>query len=502
MRFIVTIALVGLVTACEQPTPSNDGTAPDYTGLTPCEPPNRPGLRSLFAESLCGTVTVFEDREAAAGRTIDLNVMVIRATAPAPRPDPVFFLAGGPGQAATMAGPPLFSRLRDLRRERDVVLVDQRGTGQSNSLACETETEGLDALGTQLDELAQIQIDSMKRCLAEYDADPSLYSTPIAMDDLDEVRRELGFDHINLYGISYGTRAALVYLRRHEASVRSVILDGVVPLSMSIPENVALDAQTAFDRMLDACREQSACNGAFPQLQTQFAALLRQLEAKPEAVTLEHPRTGEPFDAVIEARLVTRVIRAALYDRHLTSLLPLSIREAHRGNFQPLVGVAYAIGGDGDSPAAMSFGMMTSVLCSEDMTLASGANPAPDFDNPVYDSIEPLCRFWPIGEIPENYFDPVRSDVPTLLVSGTLDPITPPKYGIEAEATLSNSTHVIVPGVGHGATVHGCLPDVVARFLDDPRPHDLQAACASDLARPPFFTRLTGPAHPQAITDD
>ncbi|MDZ7684876.1 MAG: alpha/beta fold hydrolase [Gammaproteobacteria bacterium] len=270
MRLILTIALLCVAAACEKTTPVADTLAPDYAQLGPCEPPDRPGLRNLFAESLCGTVTVFEDREAGAGRTIDLNVMVIRATSPAPRPDPVFFLAGGPGQAATTAGPPVFAALRQLRQERDVVLVDQRGTGKSNSLACRTNTEGLDALGTQLDELAQIQIERMKRCLAEYDADPALYSTPIAMDDVDEVRRELGFDRINLYGISYGTRAALVYLRRHESSVRSLIIDGVVPLTMAIPENVALDAQAAFDRMVGDCREQPACNAAFPRLEARI----------------------------------------------------------------------------------------------------------------------------------------------------------------------------------------------------------------------------------------
>ena len=315
------------------------------------------------------------------------------------------------------------------------------------------------------------------------------------MDDLNEVREKLGYEKINLYGISYGTRAALVYLRRHEPTVRSMIIDSVVPLTMTIPKNVALDAQSSFAILVEDCKSQPGCNEAFPDLHNHLRELVQRLQNSPEEVSVLHPRTGIMMTGPLDPVLIGRVIRSILYNRTLSRLLPLAIEEAWAGNYQPMSTLGYAFTGDEDE-LGMSMGMMASVLCSEDMTLISEPNHTDDFDNAIFQMLKPVCKFWPKGDIPPSYFDAVVSDVPVLLTSGELDPITPPKYGTEAALTLSNSRHLIVAGVGHAASVNGCLPKLMNTFLEDIDPTNLDASCANKLKRLPFFTSFAGALGP------
>lgn len=487
---LLPIAFLGalLLPGCER-AQEGQTYAPNYEALGQCERPTRPILTSIVAGSLCGTISVFEDRDAQAGRKIDLNVMVIPAFDRLPQPDPVFFLAGGPGQAATEFGPYVAQRLFRLRQDRDIVLVDQRGTGKSNALDCVPDTDITEDITLPIEQIVEHQIESVRNCLATIDASPALYTTPVAMDDLNEVRERLGFGEINLFGISYGTRAALVYMRRHGETVRSALLDGVVPLTMRIPQNVAVDAQTAFDSVVGDCSKSPTCNEAFPDLRGDFDTLLDHL-ATPQPFTFVHPHTGVPEAGILHRVTVTRLLRGVLYDRTLSSLIPLAIHEAAAANYQPLVTLGSSFYGD-ENP--MSIGMTASVLCSEDMQLTDGPNDhALDFDNEIYRMLAPICEFWPRGDLPDNYFDAVSSDVPTLLTSGALDPITPPAYAIEAMQTLSNSMHIIVPGVGHSAVFAGCMPDLVVDFIETADPKSLDDACTADLKRPPFFTRFTG----------
>ena len=498
MKLAVNFAVVGLfISGCESDVDRSLAVTPNYDLLSQCERPREARRSAIVSVSLCGSISVFENRETRTGRKIDLNIMLIPASTAVVKPDPIFFLAGGPGQSAVHTGPFLFPRLDKLRRERDIVLVDQRGTGKSNSLACEFESE-FDLLDVTLDEAAALQVENLERCLGEYQADPALYTTPIAMDDLDQVREALGYKKINLMGISYGTRAALVYLRRHEDSVRSMVLDSVVPLTMSIPANIAIDAQAAFETLLADCRAQVGCEAAFPQLRDHFSELIYRMRQSPPTITIAHPRTGERTTGTLEPGIINRLIRAVMYDRTLSTLLPLAIEQAYDGNFQPLMTMAYAFTGDGST---LSAGMMASVLCSEDMRRVSQPKNSADFDNAIYSSLEPTCRFWPIGEIPESYFEPVTSDVPVLLLSGILDPVTPPKYGWEAARTLSNSEHIVVPGVGHGTSLQGCIPKLLHEFFNNPDPGSLNASCVSDLSRPPFFTSFAGASYDVISSD-
>ena len=475
-----------LLTGCER---ESHVYAPNYDFLTPCERPDRVEATAIVTESRCGTVTVFEDRVAQIGRKIDLNVMVIPAYDRLPKPDPIFFLAGGPGQAATEMGPFVAMRLAGIRQERDIILVDQRGTGSSNALDCEEEDNDFDVMSLSIDEMLDEHLELMRSCLAELDANPALYTTSIAMDDLNEVRETFGFEKINLFGISYGTRAALVYMRRHETSVRSALLDGVAPLTMVIPKNVAVDASLAFQSILRDCANSATCSRAFPDLEAEFDALLASLNP-PSEFTFTHPRTGEMEAGVLHKLMVTRILRGVLYDRTLSSLVPFAIHRAAAGDFQALVTLGISFYSEESS---MSAGMTASVLCAEDMTLVTNAGDAGTrFDNEIYHSLAPVCEFWPKGAVAADYFEAVESDVPVLLTSGKLDPITPPAYAFEAMRTLSNSEHVIVPGVGHGAVFDGCMPGVIKEFFVTADPAGLDTTCAADLRRPPFFTRFTG----------
>ena len=270
----------------------------------------------------CGKVQVFEDRDERAGRTIDLNVVVLPALKSSANPDPLLFLAGGPGIGATELIKRIRTAFRLVNRERDIVLVDQRGTGSSNPLDCEYDDLDFESrfeVEPNL-ELLRACADSLAR-----NADLTLYTTSIAMDDLDEVRAALGYEEINLYGGSYGTRAALEYMRRHGQRVRSVVLDGVAPTDMSIPRYFGQDSQRALDMMFADCRADSVCSVSFPDLEGRFYGLLDRLEQHPEEVTLADPFTGEETTAVMQRESVATLARAVLYNSTLTSLLPLLI---------------------------------------------------------------------------------------------------------------------------------------------------------------------------------
>lgn len=456
--------------------------------LTPCQQEVHASIQYLVDKSLCGKIEVFENRDSSSGRKISLNVMVIPARISKPAPDPIFFLAGGPGQSAVSTGPYVFRQLTALSRDRDIVLVDQRGTGRSNSLACNSSFSG-DTFSVTLDEALAGQLGALRECLTTLEADTTQYTTPIAMDDLNEVRQILGYDRINLIGISYGTRAALVYLRRHPATVRTMILDAVAPTTMVIPANVAADAQSAFNLVIKDCNQSPSCQAAFPNLSEHLDALINRLKAEPELIHFTHPMTGKRLEAYLEAPIINRIIRSVLYDRTLSRLLPLAIEEVYKKNYTPFVTFGFL---NTDEDMAISTGMMASVLCAEDMQLQRKTTTAAQFDNPLMEILTSVCTFWPHKTVDPDYFQPVTSDAPTLLLSGMLDPITPPRYAKEAHAFLSNAEHIIVPGAGHSTLLNGCVPRIVEQFIESASMQGISTSCTENILRPPFFTDFAG----------
>jgi pimeloyl-ACP methyl ester carboxylesterase len=441
-------------------------------------------------DAYCGTLSVFENRETRAGRRIALNIIVLPALGNGAEPEPLFFLAGGPGQGAAKLAREVRELFRKVQRDRDIVLVDQRGTGKSNPLNCRSENNSL----REVTESEEASLARLRTCLEGYDADVRLYTTTIAMDDLDDVRAHLGYERIHLYGGSYGTRAALVYVRQHGDRVRSIILDGVAPTDMRLPLYSSRDAQRALDKLLADCEADTPCRTAHPDLSPRVRALLQRLEASPPRVRIVNPRTGVPEDIVVEARVVASVIFGALYSPLTASLVPTLVAHAEQNNFHSLFALAYA----GDGGENMSVGMQLSVLCSEDASRVTAADVAREaggsvFSTHLFGGQLKACEMWPRGHVDAAYYEPVVSDVPALILSGDVDPVTPPGWGDEVAKHLKNARHVAVPATGHGVVATSCGQTMVREFLERGSAADLDTNCITSIRRPPFVVSPAGP---------
>jgi pimeloyl-ACP methyl ester carboxylesterase len=446
-----------------------------------------------ITDAYCGTFTVFEDRAAGKGRTIDLNIVVLPALAADSKPDPLFFLAGGPGQGAAKMARGLRQLFRRVQTTRDIVLVDQRGTGKSNPMDCPSDDESL----KQLNETDEVGLERIKTCLASINpsADPRFYTTTIAMDDLDDVRGYLGYDQINVYGGSYGTRAALVYLRQHEPRVRTVVLDGVAPTDMRLPLFFARDAQRSLDHLVADCAADAVCSKKFPDFGARIVALFARLSKTPAHVRLVHPRTGLAEEIDVDARFVANTLAGALYSPLMSSLLPELVIRAEGNDFQGML--ALAMMGESASDE-MSLGMQLSVVCAEDYPRiapdeAQRASAGTVFAGHLLTARMRACEFWPRGAVDAAYYQPVTSAVPTLVLSGEIDPVTPPSWGQSVADHLSKSRHIVAPATGHGVVTSACGMKMIREFIDAGSVDGLDVSCVQSLRRPAFFLLPAGP---------
>jgi pimeloyl-ACP methyl ester carboxylesterase len=473
------LALAGAGIACGTGSPS----ATDR--LRPCTIDEGP------TDAFCGRFDVFENRQAGQGRTIALKIVVLPALSNAPRPDPLFFLAGGPGQGAARMARDVRAAFGRVQATRDVVLVDQRGTGDSNGLECAPDGDTLSSMS----ESDAIGLARLRTCLAGYDADTRFYTTPIAMEDLDDVRRFLGYDRINIYGGSYGTRAGLVYLRQHHDQVRAIVLDGVAPPDMRLPLYFARDAQRALDRLLADCAATASCGGKYPRLAKRVRALFARLETDPVVVSVTHPRTGAPEDLRVSAELLAGLVTGALYSPMTAAMVPELLVRAEANDFQGLLALATLGEAAGEN---MSTGMQLSVICAEDVPRIAPGDAERETAGTVFarhlltSRMKP-CEFWPAGSIAASYYEPVRSDVPALVLSGDVDPVTPPTWGAQVSAHLSRALHLTVPATGHGVLGTGCGQRLVAAFIERGSVDGLDTSCVTSLKRPPFFLSPAGP---------
>jgi pimeloyl-ACP methyl ester carboxylesterase len=378
--------------------------------------------------------------------------------------------------------------LARLGQRRDVVLVDQRGTGRSAPLDCGQEPAAL-----PLRELAdpQRQVQRARACLRQLQALPHgdlrHYTTTLAMADLDAVRQALGAERINLVGASYGTRAALEYLRVYPRQVRRMVLDGVAPPDMALPEASAPDAQAAFDALLQACEQAPACRERHPGLRQTWRTLLAGL---PRPVRVPHPLTGRDEDLLLTRDMLLAMVRTALYTPATASALPAALDEAAAGRLAPLVGLSSALGAArGD--AALAQGMHFSVVCAEDEPGAAPIAPAADFGVGLATLYREVCAFWPRAEVSADFRRMPLAQVPVLLLSGGIDPATPPRHAERVAAALgANARHEVVPQAGHGLLALPCVRDAVFRFIDAADAAQalrVDAGCARDIPRPPVF---------------
>ena len=450
--------------------------------LKPCR------LEGIDEALFCGKLTVFENRETRTGRTIGLNVVVLPAFDQKTKAEPLFDLAGGPGASSAdgagfYAGPG-----KDYRRRHDVVCVDQRGTGKSNRLAISRDKTP----SYYLSEMYPVDYVREMRDVLEQRADLTKYTTSIAMDDLDDVRAWLGYDRINLFGLSYGTRAALVYMRQHPDHVRSAILLAVAPTDLKIPLHHAESAARAMDLLLGECERDAACHGAFPEIRDDWKNVLAQLEKQTARVEYSPPDKSTPTTVEIQRGVFAEKIRSWMYGRDKAARIPLIVHHAATGDFAPFLNEAI-----GPSiPDFVADGMYLSVTCAEDVPFITPEEATKLTDNPfgnyrVFQQTR-ACGTWPRGEILSDFLEPVRSNAPVLIFSGNMDPVTPPNYGEEVARYLTNSRHVIIPQAGHGVDGlkdPGCIDRIATEFLEKADAKNLDASCVEGMAPPPFTTK-------------
>jgi len=437
----------------------------------------------------CGWLEVAENPADPNGRHIKLRVARVPAQERSVEPDPLVFLAGGPGQAASEAWLIVAPAFTKLNKNRDILLIDQRGTGQSNPLRC-PQSELAESLATDWDQMA----DTTRQCLDALVADPRFYTTTIAMQDYDLVRAALGYEKLNLLGVSYGTRAAQVYLRLFPERVRTLVLDGVAPQTLALGTEHAEKLDLALERILASCAADTTCNQAYPELAESLDFLVRQLESAPEEITVDNPLTGQPLTFVFDREAFASAIRFLTYSAETQAMLPLLIHEAAAQNNYKRIASQLLITASGLSES-IAQGMEMSVVCAEDFPLFPA--PAPNSGRLLGDSMTRAaaiqCAIWPRGDVPADFHEPVVSATPALLLSGELDPVTPPEYAEQVRAGFSNSLHLVAQGQGHGISSRGCVGQVVTDFIVAASLAGLDTKCLTQLQASPWFMSLTGP---------
>lgn len=478
------LAAVALAALLPLPAASQTPQQPPWQGkLSPCTVPDGGG------KAFCGTYEVFENRETRSGRKIPLKIVVLPATGPKRAPDPVFFLEGGPGGAATMdaaelAGDP-------VRARRDIVLIDVRGTGDSNPLSCPLWGDG-----TRLDHLFPLDAVTACRDALKKRADLTRYTTPAAMDDVDEVRRFLGYGPVNLSGASYGTFAAQIFLARHPEAVRTVILSSVVKPGEPAPLYHARNAQQGLELLARDCAAQPACHAAFPHFREEVSTVLDRLAKQPAKVRVKHPVTGKPVTVELTRSAAADALRFALYSPEASSRVPLRVHLAAQGDYRDLAEAAVQV--RFRLQQGLALGDLFSVSCAEDLPFIDPREiPAATRgtfygDDRVREQLA-VCGVWPHAPMPAGWGKLIHSDVPALLISGERDPVTPPADAALVAKGFPNGLLVLIPQGTH-ASEGTCEGRVIADFIERGSVKGLDVSCLKAGQPVPFLTKA--PAAP------
>ena len=427
------------------------------------------------------------------GKQIGLHVAVVPALAEDSRPDPLVVIAGGPGDAATRFYAAMAGAFTSVARRRDIVLVDQRGTGQSAPLHCPGfDAEGLDwGVGDSVDETVALTL----ACLDDLDHDPRFFTTSVAVQDLELVRAALGYAELNLYGVSYGTRVAQHYLRRHPERARSLVLDGLVPASVALGPDTALESQAALDATWARCEADAPCAAAFPNIRARFDAVMQRLGEAPAHVTVPHPASGQPTPLVLSRTIAAGVARLLVYSPQSAAMLPVLFNDAFERRYERLAAQALMLT---EGIGELAYGLNFAVVCTEDVPFWGEVDLEAQRNTYMgtmfVEALARVCERWPAGLMDDRFKDPVGSDVPVLILSGEKDPITPARYVSLATPFLARHVEVVAPGQGHGMLGIGCVPHLVAEFVDSPEPAALDASCVERIVPFPPFVSPLGPA--------
>lgn len=419
-----------------------------------------------------------------ASASLGLHVTVAPAFRQAARPDPLFVLAGGPGQAGSDVLPLLNTSFRRIRATRDIVFIDQRGTGLSGKLDCETTPAQETMTEQQLDA-------ELVACVARLNTPLRAYGTAAAAADIESVRVALGYRSINLWGGSYGTRLAQAYARAYPAQVRSLMLDGVAAPDQVIPAG-GRDGQAALDALFRQCAAEPQCQRAFPQIRAEFDALSARIAAGKVIVNIADPRTGLPVTLPMTSGRFFGTVHSILYSPIDSRRLPFLIHSAVQGRWEPFMArrnVATDFAADGS--AAML--LYLAVVCAEDLprlTPALRADDAAALVAPMLTRLPGLCQAIAVPPVP--LAAPTEIAAPALLLSGALDPVTPPRRAEAAARFIRRPQLLVVDSAGHGISQLGCAPRLLREFIDQPD-KPVAAQCLKEIPIPGFQLGSAGP---------
>jgi len=486
--------------AAEQTSPFNPQATQLEAGATrlgeldfyPCELQGQGSHKHRLAQ--CAWLSVPEDPNQPRGASRQVFVARLAARNAQSLPDPLVAIAGGPGQAASQAFAHLDRMLWSLAGRRDIYLLDARGTGRSDPQDCELDTDQ-----ARLFEFDPVKVrEQAQSCLKQLERSPQFDTTSVAVRDLEALREALGLGQWNLLGVSYGTRVVQHYMRRYPTAVRAAVLDGVVPPQEALGPDIALHSQEALDGFLTDCAQRKACRLAYPNLEQKLEQLFTDLAAQPRAVEYEDLHNGELKSIQFGASDLAVLVRLALYNTEHLSTLPPMLKAAYQDrNYSALARMSQSLAEQMDQ--AMAFAMHNSVLCTEDVPFyqVSAARMAAIEDTylgrDLLEGLQAICEVWPTGYRDEDLNQPLSTDIPSLLLSGERDPITPPDYAEHAAQGLSNSRHLVAKGQGHGVFPIGCMPEVIAQFIETANPRGLNTDCLKPLKAAPVFLNMNGP---------
>ncbi len=482
IRWIALLAFLPVVAAAQQPT----------LELEDCRISAGPAFPGINAK--CAEMTRPENPDDPDGATITLKVAVVPALDLDPMPDPVVPIAGGPGQGSISMYAQQRRAFEPLRRNRDILLIDQRGTGESSTMGCPVDEDVVEGVFST-EETTRLSAE----CLEQLPHDPRYFTTSVAVRDIDAVREALGYPALNLYGVSYGSRVAQHYARRFPETTRTVIIDGVIPPDLPLGPDIAIESQKALDSVIDRCTEEPACAAAFPDLADTFDVLLADLEANPRQVTVLNPISGSPEEITFGTVQMGAALRLMLYSPDSISMIPLMINAAANDNFTPLAAsMLMVVGSLGES---LSIGMHNSVMCTEDVPrYASMGFDASQLDDTYmgpmqFEALNAICAAWPEGFIDDDLHELLEVDMPVLLLSGTADPITPPDYALRSMVKLKNARHIVGVKQGHGQVAVGCMPYLLADFVEAADTAAVDDSCFQERSHVmPFLVDFTGPS--------
>ena len=431
----------------------------------------------------CGTIDLPLNYNKPDGEKVSIHVAIAEARNTEKEADPLFILAGGPGQAAGEYGALVRAAFSGVREKRDIVLIDQRGTGKSYGMNCETD-DSVTTMSESIEEIAE--------CRKGFKLDTSEFTMENVLRDMDEIRQELGYDKINLWGASWGTRTADAYVKQYPEHVRSMVLDGILPADISLFETAPKSAQRALEKIIEECEAQESCKTAFPQFREQVFSLMERAANGDLHYSGIDPTSGKKLDNKIELTMAVEALRSVMYGADGTTILPYVVDQASNGNLQPMFAPMFS-GAD----AGMYIGATLSMLCGDEISRvtpeqAKAAGEGSFARDSHYGIWSRMCTKWDYKVPAWDYKAPVNTDIPTLVLSGNLDPITPPEFGDHYMKGISNGRHIVVNGTGHNTSFTACMPNIISEFVTTLDASALDTSCLDHLKRMPIIVGANG----------